>query len=204
MKHHGITQSIQSDSDLKPASDVWKALCTKIDIKHHMTEANWPQANGQAEQTNQAVKQCLRFSHHEGLYWYGTIDVVEMTINKAPICNTSYSPHFLNCGFNRCIIPDLWDDKLSINNPILQTSQQFMDQLNYNWKVAQSAFEKIKTEQNKYYDSKREPANFKIGDLVLFKLPDPLLQRIDGKLASAVCGPFPIVENPSSKHNIQS
>ena len=74
-----------------------------------------------------------------------------------------------------------------INNPILQTPQQFMNQLNYNWKVARSAFKKMKTEQKKYYDSKREPANFKIGDLVLVKLADPLLQRIGGKLTPTVC-----------------
>ena len=64
VKYHGIPRSIQSDRDPKLASDVWKALCTKIDIKHRMTEANWPQANGQGERTNQTVKQCLRFAHH--------------------------------------------------------------------------------------------------------------------------------------------
>ena len=68
VKYHSITRSIQSDSDLKLASDVWKPLCTKIYIKHRMTGANWPQANGKAERTNQIVKQCLRFAHHEGLH----------------------------------------------------------------------------------------------------------------------------------------
>ena len=52
----------------------------------------------------------------------------------------------------------------------------------------------MKTEQKKYHDAKREPANFKIGDLVLVRRPDPLLQRIGGKLAPTVCGPFPIID----------
>ena len=120
--------------------------------------------------------------------------MVEIIINNAPIGNTPYSSYFLNYGFDPCIIPDVWDDNLPINNPILQTPQQFMDQLNYNWKVARSAFKKMKTERKKYYDAKREPANFKLGDLVLVKIPDPLLQRIGGKLAPTVCGPFPIID----------
>ena len=90
-----------------------------------MTKANWPQANGQAERTNQTVKQCLRFAHHECLHWYDTLDMVE-------IGSTPYSPHFLNYGFDPCIIPDVWYDNIPINNHILQTPQQFMDQLNYN------------------------------------------------------------------------
>ena len=52
----------------------------------------------------------------------------------------------------------------------------------------------MKTEHKQYYNAKREPANFKIGDLVLVKLPDPLLQRIGSKLAPTVCEPFPIVD----------
>ena len=73
-----------------------------------MTEANWPQANGQADRTNQTVKQCLRFAHHEGLHWYNALDMVEMTINNAPIGDTPYSPYFLNYGYDPCITPNVW------------------------------------------------------------------------------------------------
>ena len=59
INYNGIPQSIQSDRDHKLSSDVWKSLCAKIDIKHRMTEANWPQANRQAEQTNHTVNQTL-------------------------------------------------------------------------------------------------------------------------------------------------
>ena len=83
----------------KLASDIRKALCTKIDIKHRMTEANLPQANGQAERTNQTVKQCLRFAHDEGLHWYDAVNQVEMTIKTKPIGNTPYSPYLPQLRF---------------------------------------------------------------------------------------------------------
>ena len=57
IKYHGIPRSIHSDRDPRLSSALWTELCHKLDIKHKMTAAYWPQANGQAERTNQTVKQ---------------------------------------------------------------------------------------------------------------------------------------------------
>ena len=55
VNYHRIPRSIQSDRDTKLASDIWNFTCAKLDIKHCMTEANWPHANGQAKRTNGTV-----------------------------------------------------------------------------------------------------------------------------------------------------
>ena len=114
VKYHGIPRSIHSDRDPRLSSALWSELCQKLDIKHKMTAAYWPQANGQAERTNQTVKQLLRFAHDEGLHWFDALDSVEMTINNAPIAQTSYSPYFLNYGFHLTLIPDVYDETIPI------------------------------------------------------------------------------------------
>ena len=129
-----------------------------------MTAAYWPQANDQAERTNQTVKQIFRFAHDEGLHWFDALDMVEMTINNAPVAPTPHSPHFLNYSFHPTLVPDVYDETL----PFLQTQhhapREFMELLFHNWKVAHS-FTKIKQKQKHEYDRHRQFQTLKVGSL---------------------------------------
>ena len=194
VKHHGIPRSIHSDRDPRLSSALWQELCLKLDIKHKMTAAYWPQANGQAERTNQTVKQILRFAHDEGLHWYDALDMVEMTINNAPIGPTPHSPYFLNYGFHPTLVPDVYDETLPQFQPALHTPREFMEQLTYNWKVAYNAFLKMKQQQKRQYDLHRQFKTLRIGDYVLVKIADPRLQSLGGSLAAPTSGPYRIIE----------
>ena len=57
---HGLTRSLLSDRDPRLMPEVWRQLCELLDIKRSNTSGYYPQANGQAERTNQNVKQVLR------------------------------------------------------------------------------------------------------------------------------------------------
>ena len=194
VKYHGIPRSIHSDRDPRLSSALWSELCQKLDIKHKMTAAYWPQANGQAERTNQTVKQLLRFAHDEGLHWFDALDSVEMTINNAPIAQTSYSPYFLNYGFHPTLIPDVYDETIPTLQATHSTPREFMDRLSYDWKVAQSALSKLKEQQKHDYDLHKTFATLRVGDLVLVKISDPRLQSLGGSLAAPTSGPYLITD----------
>ena len=99
VKHHGIPRSIHSDLDPRLSSAIWAELCQKLDIKHKMTVAYWPQANGQAERTNQTVKQILRFAHDEGmmpyiwLKWPSTMHPLVLHHTVPASSTTDSTPH---------------------------------------------------------------------------------------------------------------
>ena len=58
--HHGLQSSIVSDRDPIFTSDIWSHLCDQLQNKQCCTAQFHPQANGQAERTNQTMKQVLR------------------------------------------------------------------------------------------------------------------------------------------------
>ena len=74
-----------------------------------------PQANGQAERTNQNLRQYLMAVVKKKTDWVAALDTAEMAINNANIPNTKFSPYLLNLGyhhFNPFILPDTrWDAK---------------------------------------------------------------------------------------------
>ena len=67
-----------------------------------------PQANGQAERTNQTLKQVLRtlLLSLDETRWSELTVLAEIAINGAPIANTEYSPFYLNFGYH----PVFWWD----------------------------------------------------------------------------------------------
>ena len=80
-----------------------------------MTSGYYPQANGQAERTNQNVKQVLRVAFAEGKTWVLALDNVEMAINNAVLTAGGLSPYFLNLGYHPCLWPDVSRDDTDIN-----------------------------------------------------------------------------------------
>ena len=64
-------------------SEVWRQLCELLDIKRSNTSDYYPQANGQAERTNQNVKQVLRVALAENQNWVRVLPNVEISINAA-------------------------------------------------------------------------------------------------------------------------
>ena len=62
VKYHGLPRSLQCDRDSKVTSAFWQELCNILDIRVRTTSSFHPQANGQAERTNQTVKQLPRIA----------------------------------------------------------------------------------------------------------------------------------------------
>ena len=55
VRHHGLPSSIVLDGESIFTYDVWFHLCDQLQIKQCCTSLFHPQANGQAERTNQTI-----------------------------------------------------------------------------------------------------------------------------------------------------
>ena len=80
-----------------------------LNCQSNNTTTFYTQYNGQAERTVQTVKQFLRMATLKGLNWFNVLAVAELTINSAPISHTTISPFRLNCGFDPCVFPDVYN-----------------------------------------------------------------------------------------------
>ena len=82
-----------------------------FDIDARRSSPYHPKANGQAERTNQTLKQVLRtlLLSQEETRWPDLIVLAEIAINGAPIANTEYSPFHLNSGYHPLFWWDLPD-----------------------------------------------------------------------------------------------
>jgi len=104
---HGLPRSIFSHRDSRFLSAFWQSLCATLDLQRCLTSGFYPQANGQAELTNQTVKQVLRTLTLGFTDWSLVLDNAEMAINNATLTGCGVSPYFLNLGYNPCLWPDV-------------------------------------------------------------------------------------------------
>ena len=78
----------------------------------NIVSAYLPQSNGQAERAVQTIKQLLRIvtvlcqQNETNLHWLDALPADDMAIHNAPIASTPFSPYFINCGYNSCLLPD--------------------------------------------------------------------------------------------------
>ena len=92
VRPHGLPRSPLSDRDPRLMSEVWRQLCELLDVKRSNTSGYYPQANGQAERTNQNVKQVLRVALAEHQNWVRALPTVEMYITRAVTASGSPPP----------------------------------------------------------------------------------------------------------------
>ena len=125
VRHHGLPSSIVSDRDPIFTSEVWSHLCDQLQIKQCCTAPFHPQANGQAERTNQTMKQVLQalLASRPHYQWLTVLYMVEMAINNAPIASTEFSPYYLNYGFHPVFQWDVPATETEL--PISQRSEPF-------------------------------------------------------------------------------
>ena len=82
VRYHGLPRSIISDRGPVFVSEFWTELMKFLDIDARRSSPYHPQANGQAERTNQTLKQVLRtFLSQDETRWPELIVLAEIAIN---------------------------------------------------------------------------------------------------------------------------
>ena len=108
VRYHGMPSSIVSDRDKLFMSLFWTELMKLLDVNLMRSSPYHPQTNGQAERTNQTLKQVFRtlLMERPESRWTDLLVLAEIAINSAPIANTKYSPFYLNYVYH----PTFWWD----------------------------------------------------------------------------------------------
>ena len=99
VKYHDLPRLLISGRNKITLSTFWTHVCAMLDCQSYNTTFFCPQCNGQAR----------RMATMKGLNWFNVLAVAELSINSAPISNTNLSPLRLNCGFDPCLSPDVYN-----------------------------------------------------------------------------------------------
>ena len=106
---HRVPSHVTSDRGSKFVSHFFRSLGTTLDMRLHFTSGYHPEANGQAERTNQTLEQYLRvYCNYQQDNWSELLPLAEFAYNNAPSATTGVSLFFANKGYhpNLAVYPE--------------------------------------------------------------------------------------------------
>jgi len=106
---HKVPSHIISDCGSEFVSHFFCSLGTTLDMRLYFTSGYHPEANGQAERTNQTLEQYLYlYCNYQQDNWSELLLLAEFAYNNAPSTTTGVTPFFSNKGYypNLTIYPE--------------------------------------------------------------------------------------------------
>jgi transposase InsO family protein len=79
----GVPADLTSDRGVQFSSDVWAVLMSRLGIRHHLTTAYHPQANGMIERAHRQLKDALR-ARLAGSDWLSHLPYVLLSLRATP------------------------------------------------------------------------------------------------------------------------
>jgi hypothetical protein len=192
---HGTPSHVSSDRGSEFISHFFRSLGKVLNIALHYTSGHHPEANGQAEITNQTLEQFLRFYvNYQQTNWSSLLPLAEFAYNNAPHSSTGISPFFANKGYDPAITIHPERDLASIR------ARDFAVDLNELHEILKS---QITIARDRYSTSANRrripPPDFKIGQDVFLSSEYIRTTRPARKLSEKYLGPFPIIAKVSEQ-----
>ena len=192
---HGTPKIIQSDRGTIFTSEFFKEFATAMGLQRLNSTAYHPQTNGVVERSHQVLHDCMSIFMEDPVKsqrdWDKYLPCITFAINTSVHKSTSYTPFFLVYGREAVFPTETVLNDFS-NLDILENMQR----LRQARLLALGNVMKSQQEYAKYYNSKRLPVPFKVGDKVLVRR---FLQRqgLSRKLFHFYYGPYCISEKVS-------
>jgi len=190
---HGVPSHVTSDRGSEFVSHFFCSLGTALDMKLHFTSGYHPEANGQAERTNQTLEQYLRiYCNYQQDNWSELLPLAEFAYNNAPSATTGVSPFFANKGYhpNLSVYPE--------RDIASSRARDFVIDLD---ELQSTLKEEIANAQEKYKTSadtrRQRPPDFQAGQSVFVKSQYFRTTRPLKKLSEKYLGPYEIIAQPS-------
>lgn len=191
--HEGLPKIVISDRGPQFASEFTCELYKLVGIKQNLLTAYHPQTDGQTEQVNQEVEQYLRlFINYHQDDWVQWLPIAEFSYNNCASSATGVSPFFTTKGreVNTGILPrkqgKLWSfDKFALH----------MDKIQ---KETEAVLTSAARDMKKFYDWKRTPQTYEVGENVLVDASNITSGRPKKKLDWKCLGPFEITRKISN------
>lgn len=194
IKLHGPPLVIISDRDRIFTSALWRNIFTAMDIKLRYSTSYHPQTDGQTERVNQCLETYLRcMTSAAPKKWVNWLPLAEYWYNSTYHTALKISPFQAMYGFPPPILSEL-----AVPGPpeldaveFLEARHHMTDQLKENLQQAQNRMKR-------YADLKRTEREFKVGDLVYWKMAPYRLSAFGFrgylKLQNKYFGPFMVTQ----------
>jgi len=186
---HGVPSHVMSNRGSEFVSHFFRSLGTTLDMRLHFTSGYHPEANSQAEQTNQTLEQYLCvYCNYQQDNWSELLPLAEFTYNNAPSTTTGVSPFFTNKGYhpNLMVYPE-WDIASSRARDFIVDLDELQDTLK----------EEIAKAQRQYQpsaDSRRQQLlDFQVGQSVFVRSQYFRTTRLSKKLSKKYLRPYEII-----------
>lgn len=194
-KLHGLPHVIVSDRDPRFTSHFWRSLFTILGTRLAMSTAFHPETDGQTERANRTLEEMLRaYVSYRQNNWDQYLALAEFAYNNSKQASTGFSPFQLDSGQN----PWTPSAMLNPNDSKVPTTQQFLESLQTNLKIAKDNLARAQARQAQYANKKRREIQFQIGDKVLLSSANintaNQSKRPSRKLMAKFLGPYEVVE----------
>src|SRR5579883_1978681 len=190
---HGVPKTIISDRGSQFVARFWEQLQESLGTRLIRSSAYHPQTDGQTKRVNQILEDMLRACViHYDKNWDKCLSLAEFSYNNSYQASLKMAPFEALYG-RRCRTPLNWSQsgERKIYGPdLVMEAEEKVRIIQENLKAAQAR-------QKSYFDKRRKPLLFEVGDYVYFWVsPTKGVQRfgVKGKLAPRYIGPYEIVE----------
>jgi len=190
-KLHGLPESMISDWGPQFAAELTKELNRMLGIEMKLSTAFHPQTDGQTEQMNQELEQCLRlFVEHRQKDWPEWLASAEFAVNNKAHTATKVSPFMANYGRELRIGGDIR------KKGKVESATEFVERMKKVHEEAGAALKKTQEKMKRYADrNRRETEKWKKGDRVLLSMKDLVFkERPVRKLTERYVRPYTIEE----------
>ena len=204
-RQFGTPSKIISDRDTRFCSMFWKEFCRLVGTKAALTTAFHPQANGQAEMSNQIAETCLRaYVDARQDDWHHHLAACEFAMNDSVHSSTGYTPFQLVYGESPLSHLDLFlasarQEEQAVHSHSQrkqsEAAERFMERWRRDLTDARSKMEKAQLLQQKYYNRRRKQVEFYVGDYLLVSkkhLTLPAERDLPWKLRALWDGPYKV------------
>jgi hypothetical protein len=191
-----MPDSIVSDRGGQFISEFWDEFCRILGIKKKLTSGHHPQTNGQVENMNQWIAQCLRpFISHYQDDW----DELLPMLNLAAAClkheSIGISPFMVERGYEPRMSFD-WDRATPAEHRAAneEEAQQMVERIQGAWEFAKKQMSAAQERMKRAADKKRREEDFQVGEEVFIIMDDWNLSRPNRKLSEQNARPYRILE----------
>jgi hypothetical protein len=195
----GVPARIVSDRGSIFTSEVINDLFRTLNVRHHVTTAYRPQANGRVERLHRTLKSLLRkLTTDDRTQWPQHLWKALLAIRTTKNTVTRFSPAKLLYGFELSL-PSTWQPREDyiINNSEEDHTHQRMEEINHQVQntrmTATNNTRRNQVRQRIRYNNTVQPRTFAINDLVMKKLNIIGNTTQRAKFSETFSGPYRVV-----------